>query len=78
MYNMTINLTPENIYMGITCLLLVLQVWQYNQLDKAKKEIKQLWDQISVFNTMVAMKLLETQKDIDKLKEKKDGTTKEV
>ena len=37
---MTIEITPENVYMGITCLLLVLQVWQYYQLDKTKKEIK--------------------------------------
>ena len=68
---MTIEITPENVYMGITCLLLVLQVWQYYQLDKTKKEIKKIWDQISTFNTMVAIKLLETQKNIDKLNENK-------
>ena len=60
---MTIEITPENVYMGITCLLLVLQVWQYYQLDKTKKEIKKIWDQISTFNTMVALKLLENQKE---------------
>jgi hypothetical protein len=59
---MTIDITPETVYMGITCLLLVLQVWQYYQLDKTKKEINKLWDQISTFNTMVALKLLENQK----------------
>ena len=68
---MTIDITPENVYMGITCLLLVLQVWQYYQLDKTRKEIDKLWDQISTFNTMVALKLLETQKEIAKLNENK-------
>ena len=39
---MTIEITPENVYMGVTCLLLVLQVWQYYQLDKTKKEINKI------------------------------------
>jgi len=68
---MTINITPENVYMSITCLLLVLQVWQYYKLDKAQKEVDKLWDQISTFNTMVALKLLENQKEIANLKENK-------
>ena len=68
---MTINITPENVYMGITCLLLILQVWQYYILDKTKKEINKIWDQISTFNTMVALKILENQKEITKLKENK-------
>ena len=68
---MTINITPENVYMGITCLLLILQVWQYYQLDKTKKELDKVWDQISTFNTMVALKLLENQKEIANLKENK-------
>ena len=73
---MTIEITPENVYMGITCLLLVLQVWQYYQLDKTKKEIKKIWDQISTFNTMVALQLLENQKEIAKLNENKDKNGK--
>ena len=68
---MTINITPENVYMGITCMLLILQAWQHYQLDKTRKEIDKLWDQISTFNTMVALKLLETQKEIAKLNENK-------
>jgi len=68
---MTLEITPENIYMSVTCLLLVLQVWQYYQLDKTKKEIDKVWDQISTFNTMVALKLLENQKEIANLKENK-------
>jgi hypothetical protein len=46
-----------------------LQIYQYRQLEKSKKEIQQLWDQISTFNTMVALKLLETQQEIINLKE---------
>jgi hypothetical protein len=69
---MQITITPENVYIGIACLLLILQVYQQYKLDKAKKEINKLWDQISTFNTMVALKLLENQKEIANLKENKD------
>lgn len=71
---MNINITPENVYFGITLILLSLQARQYLQVEKLKKENQKLWDQISTFNTMVAMKLLEMQQDITKLNEnKKDG-----
>ena len=75
---MNITITPEQLYIGIILLLMGLQIKQHVQLEKAKSEIKKIWDQISVFNTMVAMKLLETQKDLDKLKEKNNDTTKKI
>jgi hypothetical protein len=61
--------------MFVIFLLMGIQIHQRIQLDKAKKEIDKLWNQISLWNTMVAMKLLDTQKEIDKLndKENKDG-----
>jgi hypothetical protein len=68
---MNITISPEHIYFGSILVLLVTQVYQQYKLDKAKKEIKQLWEQISTWNTMVAIKLLESQKEIDKLKENK-------
>ena len=70
---MDITITNENLYFGSTIFLLILQIYQQFKLDRVKKEIKQLWDQISLFNSMVAIKLLENQKEIDKLKENKDG-----
>ena len=68
---MNITLTPEHLLIGALLLLMGLQIRQHIQLEKAKKEIDKLWDQISTFNTMVAIKLLETQKNIDKLNENK-------
>ena len=75
---MSITITPENIYIGIILILMGMQIHHSIKLDKAKKEIKQIWDQISIFNTMVAMKLLENQKELNKLKEKNNDTTKEI
>ena len=58
-------------FIGALLILMGLQIRQQIQLEKAKREIDKLWDQISTFNTMVAIKLLETQKTIDKLNENK-------
>ncbi len=68
---MNITLTPENMLVGALLILMALQIRQHIQLEKSKKEINKLWDQITTFNTMVAIKLLENQKNIDKLNEDK-------
>jgi len=68
---MNITLTPEHMFIGALLILMGLQIRQHIQLEKAKREIDKLWDQISTFNTMVAIKLLENQKEIAKLNENK-------
>jgi uncharacterized protein YoxC len=68
---MNITITTENVYMLVSIFLLVMQVYQHYQLNKTKKEVDKLWDQIATFNTMVALKLLETQKELAKLNENK-------
>ena len=69
---MNITITPEHIYFISVMVLMILQIYQHRQLDKARKELNKLWDQISTWNTMVALKLLETQKEITKLTENKN------
>jgi uncharacterized membrane protein len=68
---MNITLSIEQIYFFFILALLGLQIYQQIQLSKTKKEIDKLWDQISTWNTMVAMKLLELQDSITKLNENK-------
>jgi hypothetical protein len=70
---MTIEITPNLVYTVVSLFLLAMQVYQHRQLDKARKEIDKLWQQISTWNTMIALKLLENQKELDKLN-KKDNT----
>ena len=71
MYNMNVTITMESVYLFVSIFLLVMQVYQHYQLNKTKKEVDKLWDQIATFNTMVALKLLETQKELAKLNENK-------
>jgi hypothetical protein len=70
---MNITITAEHVYFFSVMVLMILQIYQHRQLDKANKEIKQLWDQLSTWNTMVALKLLENQKEIAKLNENKNN-----
>lgn len=70
---MTITFTQEHLYLGVIFLLMGIQVLQWKQIYKLKDEVNKIWNQISIFNTMVAMKLLDTQKEIDKLNNKEEN-----
>lgn len=70
---MTFTLNQEHFYLGIILFLMGMQVRQWVKINKLNDEVQKLWDQISTFNTMVAIKLLETQKDINKLNNKENN-----
>lgn len=67
---MNIEITMENVYLGVCSFLLTLQIYQQVVIHKQKKDINKLWDQMATLAAMVAMKLLETQKDLNKLNDK--------
>ena len=69
---MTIEITPENLYAGITCILLLIQVWQYYKLTKLEKEINSIWNQIGTLVTSVAGKLIDIENKIDSKVGKQD------
>lgn len=70
---MTFTLTQEHLYLGIILFLMGMQVHQWIKINKLNDEVQKLWNQISVWNTMVAMKLLDTQKSIDILNNKENN-----
>jgi hypothetical protein len=70
---MTFTLTQDHLHLGIILILMGIQMFQWKQIFSLKGEVNKLWNQISVFNTMVAMKLLDTQKEIDKLNNKENN-----
>ncbi len=45
---MTFTITREYLYLGVTVLLLLIQVWQMRKVDALKKEIQDLWNQIHI------------------------------
>ena len=70
---MTVTFTQEHFYLSIILILMGIQMVQWKQIFTLKSEVQKLWNQISVWNTMVAMKLLDTQKEIDKLNNKENN-----
>ena len=70
---MTVTFTQEHFYLSIILILMGIQMFQWKQIFTLKSEVQKLWNQISVWNTMVAMKLLDTQKEIDKLNNKENN-----
>jgi hypothetical protein len=70
---MTFTLSQEHFYLIIILFLMGMQVFQWRQINKAHSEIQKIWNQISVWNTMIAMKLLDTQKSIDILNNKENN-----
>ena len=70
---MSITITNEHILYFIMAIFVAIQIYQQYQLDKTKKEMESIWQQISTWNTMVALKLLETQKELAKLNENKNN-----
>lgn len=62
---MTFTITREYVYLGVTILLLLMQVWQLRKVDVLKREIKDLWDQIHIIAISAGSTLQKLEKKID-------------
>jgi len=70
---MTFIFIQEQVYIGVILFLMGMQIYQWAKIHKLINEVQKLWEQISIWNTMVAMKFLDIQKEIDKLSGKKNS-----
>jgi hypothetical protein len=55
---MTLTITPENVYISIIVLLMVIQIFQWKKIDSLKSEIDSIWAQIQTLTVNVAAELL--------------------
>lgn len=62
---MTIEITAETLYFGITAILIVMQIWHHTRITKLETQNAQLWTQISILVTSISSKLLDLDKKID-------------
>jgi NTP pyrophosphatase (non-canonical NTP hydrolase) len=67
---MTFTITREYLYLGVTILLLLIQVWQMKKVDALKKEIQDLWNQISIIAISAGNTLQKLEKKIDEKQDK--------
>lgn len=67
---MTFTITREYLYLGVTILLLLIQVWQVRKAELLKREIKDLWDQIHIIAISAGNTLQKLEKKIDEKQDK--------
>ncbi len=64
---MTINLDKADLYFGIIILLLILQVYHHYRLNLTRREVTNVWIQISTLVTTISAKIIALEKDIERV-----------
>lgn len=67
---MTVTINPEYIYLTITLVLMSIQLLQWRLIFKLRREVKELWDQISIMVISSAGIFEKFQKKIDEKQDK--------
>jgi lysozyme family protein len=67
---MTFTITREYLYLGVTIVLLLIQVWQMFKIDALKKEIDNIWNQIHIIAISAGNTLQKLEKKIDEKQDK--------
>ena len=76
---MNFTITLEQIYFGIFIFVSLMQVYLIRKIDKntsevihQNKEIQKIWEQIGMMASTIAIKHLELEKEVSKLKDKQE------
>jgi len=76
---MQFTITLEQIYFGIFIFVSLMQVYLIRKIDKntsevihQNKEIQKIWEQIGIMASTIAIKHLELEKEVGKLKDKQE------
>ena len=67
---MTFTITREYFYLGVTVLLLLIQVFQWKRYEGLKKEVQDLWNQIHIIAISAGNTIQKLEKKIDEKKDK--------
>ena len=74
---MQFTITLEQMYFGIFIFVSIMQIYLMRKIEKTKnevylqnKEIQKIWEQIGIMASTIAIKHLELEKEVSKLKEK--------
>jgi hypothetical protein len=72
-------ITLEQLYVGVFIFVSLMQIYLIrkinkieNEVYKQNEEIKKIWEQIGIMASTIAIKHLELEKEISKLKEKQE------
>ena len=59
---MTITITTENVYLGIIFMFMLIQIYQWREIFRLKKQTKQIWEQIRILTINVATEIMDLKK----------------
>jgi NTP pyrophosphatase (non-canonical NTP hydrolase) len=62
---MTFTITPEYLYLSVTLILMLIQVIQWRKIAKLKRELEDVWAQISILAMSAGGMLDKIKKDLD-------------
>jgi hypothetical protein len=62
---MTVTINSEYLYLTVTLILMLIQVIQWRKMSKLKKELEDVWSQISILAMSAGNMLEKIKKDID-------------
>lgn len=62
---MTFTITPEYLYLTITLILMFIQAIQWRKISKLKRELEDVWSQISILAMSAGGMLEKIKKDLD-------------
>ena len=62
---MQVTINPELVYLIVTIVLMVIQLLQWRKISKLKKELEDVWSQISILAMSAGSMLEKIKKDID-------------
>jgi len=76
---MQFTITLEQMYFGIFIFVSIMQIYLMRKIEKTKnevylqnKEIQKIWEQIGIMASTIAIKHLELEKEVSKLKDKQE------
>ena len=67
---MTFTITDTTIYVGVTILLIGIQLYHQWVIKNIQKETKQIWEQIGILVISLGAQLGEVQKNLNQKKDK--------
>jgi hypothetical protein len=62
---MTVTINSEYLYLTVTLILMLIQVIQWRKMSKLKRELEDVWSQISILAMSAGSMLEKIKKDID-------------
>ena len=62
---MQVTINPELVYLIVTIVLMIIQMLQWRKISKLKKELEDVWSQISILAMSAGSMLEKIKKDID-------------